>query len=56
MTRQKSKPETGAKAQLAVIECPDAARIPTPTASVTQNVARQREQVQATRDQQRRRR
>ena len=39
MTRQKSKPATGAKAQFATIECPDAARIPTPTASVTQNVA-----------------
>jgi hypothetical protein len=38
ITRQKSNPATGANAQLAVMEWPDAARIPTPIASVAQNV------------------
>ena len=31
MTRQKSTPQTGAKAQLAVMQWPDAASIPMPT-------------------------
>ncbi len=39
ITRQKSRPQTGAKAQLAVMQCPEAARMPTPTASPIQNVA-----------------
>ena len=39
MTRQKSKPQTGANAQFAVMQWPGAASSPTPTASVTQNVA-----------------
>ena len=39
MTRQKSKPQTGANAQFAAMQCPDAASIPTPIASATQNVA-----------------
>ena len=39
MTRQKSKPLTGANDQFAIIEWPDAASSPTPIASVTQNVA-----------------
>ena len=39
ITRQKSKPQTGANAQLAVMQCPEPARIPTPIVSVTQNVA-----------------
>ena len=37
-TRQKSNPQTGAKAQLAVMQWPDAASRPSPSASVTQNV------------------
>ena len=39
ITRQKSKPHTGANAQRAVMQCPDALMTPTPTASATQNVA-----------------
>ena len=39
ITRQKSTPQTGAKAQFAVMQCPEAARMPTPTASEIQNVA-----------------
>ena len=39
ITRQKSKPQTGAKAQFAVMQWPEPARSPTPTASATQNVA-----------------
>ena len=39
ITRQKSNPQTGANAQLAVMQCPEPARIPTPTVSATQNVA-----------------
>ena len=39
ITRQKSNPQTGAKAQFAVMQCPEPARIPTPTANATQNVA-----------------
>ena len=52
MTRQKSKPHTGANAQLAVMQWPDAASTPEPTASVTQNDAASGEQLQAPRDQQ----
>src|SRR4029079_10662174 len=39
MTRQKSNPQTGANAQFAVMQWPDAASSPTPTVSATQNVA-----------------
>ena len=39
MTRQKSTPQTGANAQFAVMQCPEPARIPTPTASPNQKVA-----------------
>ena len=39
ITRQKSNPHTGANAQRAVMQCPDAARTPTPAARATQNVA-----------------
>ena len=39
MTRQKSNPQTGANAQLVVMQWPDPARTPTPTASDTQKVA-----------------
>ena len=39
ITRQKSKPHTGAKAQRAVMQCPDAARMPMPTAKAIQKVA-----------------
>ena len=39
MTRQKSKPQTGANAQFAVMQCPEPARSPMPTDSATQNVA-----------------
>ena len=39
MTRQKSNPQTGANAQFAVMQWPEAASSPMPTARVTQNVA-----------------
>ena len=39
MTRQKSKPQTGAKAQFAVMQWPEPARTAIPIASATQNVA-----------------
>ena len=39
MTRQKSNPQTGANAHRAVMQCPEAARSPTPAAKATQNVA-----------------
>ena len=39
ITRQKSNPQTGANAQRAVMQCPEAARSPTPTAKAIQNVA-----------------
>ncbi len=38
MTRQKSAPQTGAKAQFAVMQWPEAARMATPIASATQKV------------------
>ena len=39
ITRAKSDPQTGANAQRAVMQWPDAARRPTPAASATQKVA-----------------
>ena len=39
ITRQKSNPQTGAKAQFAVMQWPEPARSPTPIVSATQNVA-----------------
>ncbi len=39
ITRQKSKPQTGANAHRAVMQCPKAARIPTAAARVSQKVA-----------------
>ena len=39
MTRQKSAPQTGANDQRAVMQWPDAARIPTPAASTSQKLA-----------------
>src|SRR5436305_2233811 len=39
MTRQKSLPQTGENAQVAVMQWPDAASRPTPAASVSQNDA-----------------
>ena len=39
ITRQKSKPQTGANAHRAVMQCPKAARIPTAAARVIQKVA-----------------
>ncbi len=39
MTRQKSTPQTGAKAQFAVMQCPDAASSPRPVANVSQKLA-----------------
>ena len=38
-TRQKSNPQTGANAQFAVMQCPEAASSPRPAASVTQKEA-----------------
>ena len=52
ITRQKSNPQTGANAQRAVMQWPDAARTPTPTVSAIQNVAASGEQVQPPGDQQ----
>ena len=42
ITRQKSKPQTGANAQFVVMQWPDAARIPTPIVSVDPERRRQR--------------
>ena len=39
ITRQKSEPQTGANAQFAVMQWPEPARMPTPAARATQNVA-----------------
>ena len=39
MTRQKSKPQTGANAQFVVMQWPDPARMPTAIDSETQKVA-----------------
>ena len=39
MTRQKSKPQTGANAQFVAMQWPDSARMPTPTLKETQKVA-----------------
>ncbi len=39
ITRQKSNPQTGANAHRAVMQCPEAARSPTPTAREIQKVA-----------------
>ena len=39
MTRQKSKPHTGANAQFATMQWPEPARIPTPTERATQKLA-----------------
>ena len=39
ITRQKSAPQTGANAQLATMQWPDAASRPRPAARVSQNVA-----------------
>ena len=39
ITRQKSTPQTGVNAQLAVMQWPEPASIPTPMASASQNVA-----------------
>ena len=38
ITRQKSNPQTGENAHRAVMQCPDAAMIPMPAASASQNV------------------
>ncbi len=39
ITRQYSKPQTGAKAQRATMQCPDAASSPIPAARLIQNAA-----------------
>ena len=39
MTRQKSNPQTGAKAQLAVMQWPEPASSPSPAAKASQNAA-----------------
>ena len=52
ITRQKSKPQTGANAQFAVMQWPEPARRPTPTARVDPERRREGEEVQPPRDQQ----